>query len=695
VGGGPVADRPPRAAPAPSDAPAPGWPLWAAAAWGAGALLGLARFAAGSVGLARLARRARPADDPAWGAALQRLARELGVRRPVTLLVGRAGTVPVTWGVVYPVVLLPADADAWSAERRRLVLLHELAHVARLDALTQLLARLAGAVFWFNPLVALAARRLRAERERACDDLVLAAGVRATAYADDLLDLVRTLGAAPAGSAALAMARRSEFEGRLLAILDPAAPRARTSARRALAAATLAGAVSLPLAGMRAAVAGGGAGAPSPWPPAGVGPAGGPAAPAAPAPPAPREPNAVAVASGAPRLAAPVAAEGAAGLPASDAPAPVSGAAPELAAPRPPQPPAPPATPATPRRGGPTVDGCGRVPSDAGIGEGTSRESAYRHVGDGRCLEVYIRGDVDFTDDRADVRAAGPRGAVVVTESGGRGTRRMVVAPEGGALARRYSVNGAPRPVAEGAAWFRGVLTEVVASGRLSVGRSAAADAAPRQVHASAAAGSALPPAVVADLARAAGGVASDADKAAVLARLTSRLDESEAVRSAYFGAVASMTSDAERRRLLLGVLDATRDPAVVPAVLDALAPMTSDAERTAVLTAVAARHPLDAPAVRERYFARVEPMTSDAARERELLAALERGPASGPVVRAVLASLGGVTSDHTRANVLVALAARTDAVRAPASRAAFLAALRSLTSGSEYRRVMEAVLPR
>jgi hypothetical protein len=214
-------------------------------------------------------------------------------------------------------------------------------------------------------------------------------------------------------------------------------------------------------------------------------------------------------------------------------------------------------------------------------------------------------------------------------------------------------------------------------------------------VHAQAAGGAALPPAVVADLARAAGGVTSDADKAAVLARLTPRLDESQAVRSAYFGAVASITSDAERRRVLLGVLDATRDPAVVPAVLDALGPMTSDAERTAVLTAVAARHPLDAPAVRERYFARVEPITSDAARERVLLAALERGPASESIVRAVLASLGSITSDHNRANVLVELAARTDAVRAPASRAAFLAALRSLTSGSEYRRVMEAVLPR
>jgi hypothetical protein len=389
AGADPAVGQPRTAASVPAGAPAPRWPLWAAATWAAGALLALARFAAGTVGLARLARRARPADDPAWVAALQRLARELGVRRPVTLLVGSAGAVPVTWGVVYPVVLLPADADAWSAERRRLVLLHELAHVARLDALTQLLARLAGAVFWFNPLVALAARRLRAERERACDDLVLAAGVRATAYADDLLDLVRTLGGGSTASAALAMARRSEFEGRLLAILDPAAPRARTSARRALAATALAGVVALPLAGVRAAVAGGGAGTPPAARRADRAPAGARAASAArptAAPAAPRLATTAAVVSDASSPLAPAAppppavptarppaapAAPAALLPAGDTAA-------ARGATLPPRPPEPPTPPAATSRSEPTVDGCGRVPGDAGIGDATARASTYR-----------------------------------------------------------------------------------------------------------------------------------------------------------------------------------------------------------------------------------------------------------------------------------------------------------------------------
>ncbi|MDF1505081.1 M56 family metallopeptidase, partial [Roseisolibacter sp. H3M3-2] len=211
----------------------PPWLLVAFAVWAAGVLVVLLRLALGTFGLARLVRRARPADDPAWVMPLQRLARDLGIRRPVSLYVARTGTVPVTWGVVYPVVLLPADAAEWSEERRRAVLLHELAHVERLDALTQVLAQLATALFWFNPLVVLAGRRLRAERERACDDLVLAAGgVPAAAYADDLLDLVRTLGEASHAGPAPTPARRSEFEGRLLAILDPAAPRTRTDRRR-------------------------------------------------------------------------------------------------------------------------------------------------------------------------------------------------------------------------------------------------------------------------------------------------------------------------------------------------------------------------------------------------------------------------------------------------------------------------------
>src|SRR5262249_32886908 len=111
-------------------------------------------------------------------------------------------------------------ARDWSGEQLRSVLLHELAHVKRRDLMAQLLTQIACALHWFNPLVWFAAWRLGVERERACDDLVLARGVRPSAYAGHLLDVVT--GLAPARwsqSCGLAMARKSSLEGRLMAVL--------------------------------------------------------------------------------------------------------------------------------------------------------------------------------------------------------------------------------------------------------------------------------------------------------------------------------------------------------------------------------------------------------------------------------------------------------------------------------------------
>jgi beta-lactamase regulating signal transducer with metallopeptidase domain len=224
--------------------------------WFVGALLVLLRLAIGTWRVNQLSREGVRVEDGVWLSLAQRLANRLGVTRPLILLRGERLAVPVTWGIVYPAVLLPQDADTWTEERRRFVLVHEMAHVKRFDALTQLLAQLALAVFWFDPLVWVAAHQMRMEREHACDDYVLRDGTAPSLYAGELLEMVRSIGtpthdrAAPA-FAALAMARRSEFEGRMLAILDPRLDRKSLQKRGTLMTAIIVALLTFPLAALR------------------------------------------------------------------------------------------------------------------------------------------------------------------------------------------------------------------------------------------------------------------------------------------------------------------------------------------------------------------------------------------------------------------------------------------------------------
>lgn len=226
----------------------------AATVWLAGAALVLVPLAIGTIGVWRLAARGRRVLEPAWLALAHELAARLGISRPLTLLRGDSLAVPVTWGIVYPVVLLPADAESWDDEQRRYVLVHEMAHVRRVDALTHLLGQLTLAVFWFSPFVWLALSRMRVAREQACDDYVLRTGMTPSRYADDLLTMIRSIGrpnrrATGPAFAALAMARRSEFEGRMLAILEDDAPREPLSRGGAVSGAIVAGGAALVLAG--------------------------------------------------------------------------------------------------------------------------------------------------------------------------------------------------------------------------------------------------------------------------------------------------------------------------------------------------------------------------------------------------------------------------------------------------------------
>jgi beta-lactamase regulating signal transducer with metallopeptidase domain len=191
-----------------------------ALAWAVGAAVVIASIALGRIRIWWIARASAALDHGEIPALATTLCGEMGISRRVAIRLCPDRVMPMVWGIARPVVLLPMEAAGWPAELKRDVLLHELAHVQRHDYLNQLVSRLACAVHWFNPLVWMAARRLRAEREQACDDHVLRTGASACDYAEHLLAVARCLRPAGRGTLGVAMACRSAFGERVAALLD-------------------------------------------------------------------------------------------------------------------------------------------------------------------------------------------------------------------------------------------------------------------------------------------------------------------------------------------------------------------------------------------------------------------------------------------------------------------------------------------
>jgi beta-lactamase regulating signal transducer with metallopeptidase domain len=198
-----------------------GWlDLAVAVLWPAGLVVLVLRLAFGLAGAAKLTREAAALGDPVWRVLLERFLSLVALRRKIRLKSHPQVLVPLTWGWRKPVVLMPADTDAWTEEERSSALYHELSHVKRADFLVMLLVRVSLAAFWFNPLCWIVYRELRKEQEIACDELVLRAGIRPSTYAASLLAFRRSAGFRWNPSAALlGMLGRSSFPERLAAIL--------------------------------------------------------------------------------------------------------------------------------------------------------------------------------------------------------------------------------------------------------------------------------------------------------------------------------------------------------------------------------------------------------------------------------------------------------------------------------------------
>jgi beta-lactamase regulating signal transducer with metallopeptidase domain/Tfp pilus assembly protein PilF len=219
-------------------------------AWIAGAAAVGLRLAVGWSRVRRIGREARPIRDVEWLLERDAAARRLEVSRRVELVESEAVPVAMTFGILRPLLMFGRAARQWAIERRRIVLLHELAHVKRADWPALLLAELSAAVYWFHPLAWWLTRRVRRDAETACDDLVIASGTKPSVYAGHLLGIFRALGSPAHPTPALALglggARPHHFEARLRTILDPLSThRGESRGQTRLAIVALAGAATV------------------------------------------------------------------------------------------------------------------------------------------------------------------------------------------------------------------------------------------------------------------------------------------------------------------------------------------------------------------------------------------------------------------------------------------------------------------
>ena len=189
--------------------------------WITGAAGILCYLLMGHIAAWRLYRYTRRMQTP-WIEEAERLARELRISRSLCFVESAQVSVPLVLYLWRPIIVIPEAAAGWPWGRIRAVLLHELAHIKRNDAHIQILAQIACAAYWFNPLVWFAAHQLRLERERACDDSVVMAGTSRADYATHLYEIARASSAPASAPFAIGLAvHRSQLEQRLVAILNP------------------------------------------------------------------------------------------------------------------------------------------------------------------------------------------------------------------------------------------------------------------------------------------------------------------------------------------------------------------------------------------------------------------------------------------------------------------------------------------
>lgn len=137
--------------------------------WIAGAVLLAAFFLVGHLRGRRIYSASLPVEQPFAKAWLE----ENRIRRPVQIRYSDRIESPLTYGFLWPVLLVPADMDWADEETAAFILSHEMSHIRRFDAFTKWLLAAALCIHWFNPLVWAMYILANRDLELACDEAVI------------------------------------------------------------------------------------------------------------------------------------------------------------------------------------------------------------------------------------------------------------------------------------------------------------------------------------------------------------------------------------------------------------------------------------------------------------------------------------------------------------------------------------------
>jgi beta-lactamase regulating signal transducer with metallopeptidase domain len=212
--------------------------------WALGALLVFSRPLPARMTLARISSSWEAVPIPER--VLKPLADAFAVHRVRAFSHPRV-TVPFTYGILHPVIALPSVWSTWHAEQLKAVLLHELAHVRRGDALAREIARVAGALLWFHPVTWLIRSFLRREAELSCDENVLSRGISRPRYASAIIATLRQAGGIRLHGQWSTLGSAAILKLRVTRILDHRSDPDRSRSRRAAAGLVVAAGLLFPI----------------------------------------------------------------------------------------------------------------------------------------------------------------------------------------------------------------------------------------------------------------------------------------------------------------------------------------------------------------------------------------------------------------------------------------------------------------